>query len=71
MNSVGRPHADGDRWRCTTCGQSGPDRDNVELPGCLRNGRPHKDEPHRDGLSFTFARPEDQAEHARRRKGDS
>lgn len=45
INSLGRPYAEGDTWRCEDCGDNGPDRDDVAHPGCKLNGYPGAD-PH-------------------------
>lgn len=34
VNSAGLPYREGDIWTCSACGQSGPDRDDVEMARC-------------------------------------
>lgn len=39
VNSNGQPYRDGDVWTCSRCGQSGPDRDDVEMARCPHESR--------------------------------
>lgn len=50
INSMGKRYADGDVWHCTTCGGSGPDRDDYPVPNCGTDPR----QPHY-GIRFTTA----------------
>ncbi len=45
-NSAGEPWQKGQVWHCDRCGQSGPDRDDVNLPGCTAGPYSSDRQPH-------------------------